>query len=300
MSKRLFSLLAAAWLSIAPQAGATDLGEPAQTPSTPAPTSEPISVNDWTFRVTPYGWLTSLKGSQTIRGRTSDVNASFVDVIDKTLGNGGSLIGLMTDMEARKGNFALFGDVIWEKVSVGKSGARSRSVAPGISGSLGAALDLKYQMAIVEAGGAYEFARWGPVSFDVLAGARYWNQTADLDLNVTGTLDLRDLAVSRNKAIARSGTVDWVDGFGGGRVRIALAPGQQLFFRGDVGAGGSKLSWQTIAAYSYDFGTKNGITYSGVLGYKALYVDYAQGTGRNRYRFDMLQYGPVIGLNIRF
>ncbi|KAB0265749.1 hypothetical protein [Microvirga brassicacearum] len=40
-------------------------------------------------------------------------------------------------------------------------------------------------------------------------------------------------------------------------------------------------------------GTYNGITFSGVIGYRALYVDYVQGEGRQRYEFDMLQHGPV-------
>jgi len=42
-----------------------------------------------TFRFTPYGWLTSLHSGQTVRGRAVDVNASFVDIIDATLGSGG-------------------------------------------------------------------------------------------------------------------------------------------------------------------------------------------------------------------
>ena len=41
-------------------------------------------------------------------------------------------------------------------------------------------------------------------------------------------------------------------------------------------------------------------TFSGVLGYKALYVDYAQGEGRRRYESDMLQLGPVVGISMRF
>ena len=228
------------------------------------------------------------------------MDATFIDVLANTIGKGGTLVALMADMEARKGPFALFGDVIWEKITLDPSGVRSRSVSPAISGALGAALDFKYQMAIVELGAAYEVAQLGPVAFDVLAGARYWNQTADIGLSVAGTLNLGDLSVSAGRAIARSGTVDWVDGFAGARARVTVAPGQNLMLRGDIGGGGSTFTWQALAAYSYDFTTRNGITYSGVLGYKALYVDYAQGSGRTLYEFDMLQHGPVIGLNIRF
>ena len=121
----------------------------------------------------------------------------------------------------------------------------------------------------------------------MLGGVRYWNQTASLSFDLATTLDVADLNLGRSRAIARSGTVDWVDGFVGARVRVALAPGHELFARGDLGGGGSKFSWQGLAGYSYDFAEKNGVTYSGIIGYKALYADYAKGEGRRRYEFDI-------------
>src|SRR5215212_1479688 len=54
------------------------------------------------------------------------------------------------------------------------------------------------------------------------------------------------------------------------------------------------------AAYSFDFGVYNGVTFSGVIGYRALSVDYAQGSGRTRYEFDTVQHGPVLGISARF
>ncbi|MFL5134583.1 MAG: hypothetical protein ACJ8C6_08510, partial [Microvirga sp.] len=118
-----------------------------------------------------------------------------------------------------------------------------------------------------------------------------------------GTLDIADLVVlGRNRAIAKSGSVDWTDPFVGGRLRVAVAPGHELFIRGDVGGFnvGSKFSWQAVGGYSFDFAEKNGIIYSGLIGYRALYVDYTQGEGRRRYEFDMLQHGPILGLTLRY
>jgi len=266
----------------------------------PGPPVLPIPASAWTFRFTPYGWLTSFNGNQTVKGRTAKVDASFIDIVDDTLGQGGTLIGLMADMEARNGRFALFSNVFWSKIGVEHSGVRTRSASPGVIGAVGTAADIKVSMAIIEAGAAYEVASFGSVSFDVLGGARYWYQRASLSFDLATTVDISDLTVGRNLAIARSGAVDWLDGFVGARMRVAVAPGQELFLRGDIGGGGSKFSWQGIAAYSFDFAEKNGITYSGIVGYRALYVDYAQGEGRRRYAFDMLQHGPVIGLSLRF
>ena len=171
-----------------------------------------------------------------------------------------------------------------------------------MTGTLGTSLNLDIEMAIAEVGAAYEVARSGPIAFDILAGARYWYQEADLSFGVTGTVEIGDLEVAGARAFARSGSVDWLDPVIGARVRYALAPGHELLLRGDIGGFGvgSDFSWQAIGAYGFEFGTYKGITFSGVIGYRALYVDYVQGEGRQRYEFDMLQHGPILGISARF
>jgi hypothetical protein len=266
----------------------------------------------WSVTFTPYAWLISLNGSQTVRGRTVDVDETFFDIVHDTIGKGGQLFAAMAQAEARYGPFAFFGDVVWEQFAIKGGGVVARSVRPGITAGLAATGELRGKMAIAEAGAAYEIARFGlpfgsvvsvPAAFDVLAGARYWYQQADVSFDIAGTLDIADLVViGRNRAIARSGSVDWADPFIGARLRLALAPGHEIIVRGDVGGFdvGSQISWQAIAGYQFDFAAWSGITFSGLLGYRALYVDYTQGEGRRRYEFDMLQHGPVLGLTMRF
>jgi len=272
---------------------AADLGPPP-----PAPVIEAPAVPGWTYRVTPYGWLTSMKGTQTVRGRSTKVDASFIDIVEKS----DTLVGLMGTFEARNGPFALYGDLVWSKVGVEGSNVRTRTPAPGITGTVGRALDLDFQMAIVEVGAAYEVARAGPLAFDVLGGARYWYQEADFSFEVARTVDIGDLELAGGRAFARSGSVDWLDPVIGARVRYVVAPGHELFLRGDIGGFGvgSDFSWQAIGGYGFDFGIYNGITFSGVIGYRALSVDYAEGEGRRRYEFDMLQHGPILGLSMRW
>jgi hypothetical protein len=108
--------------------------------------------------------------------------------------------------------------------------------------------------------------------------------------------------VSRNRPIARSGDMDWVDPLVGFRVRHQLAPGQGLVFRADVGGfdAGSQFSWNVLAAYSFTFAVRNGVTYAGLLGYRALSVEYEKGSGVNRYEYDVVQHGPVVGLTVGF
>jgi hypothetical protein len=264
-------------------------------PVTEEPVAAPVG---WTYRVTPYGWLTSIKGTQTVRGRSAKINASFIDIVEKS----DSLVALMGAFEARNGPLALYNDLVWTKIGVEGSNIRSRSLAPGVTGTLGTTTSLDFQMAIVELGAAYEVLRSGPLALDVLGGARYWYQEADLSLNVVGVIGQDDLVVAGGLAIARSGSVDWLDPVIGARVRYAVAPGHELFLRGDIGGfgAGSDFSWQAIGGYGFEFGTYHGIAFSGVIGYRALSVDYVQGEGRRRYEFDAIQHGPILGVSMRF
>jgi hypothetical protein len=272
---------------------AADLGPPPPSPAIEAPA--PLG---WTFRFTPYGWLTALDGTQTVRGRSVKVDASFIDIVEES----DTLVALMGDFEARNGPFGLLANVVWTKIGVDGGNVRTRTLAPGVTGTLGTSLNLDIEMAIAEVGAAYEVARSGPIAFDILAGARYWYQEADLSFDIAGAVDIGDLQIGGGRAFARSGSVDWLDPVIGARMRYTVAPGHELLLRGDIGGFGvgSDFSWQAIGAYGFEFGTYNGIRFSGVVGYRALYVDYVQGEGRQRYEFDMLIHGPVLGISAKF
>lgn len=97
-------------------------------------------------------------------------------------------------------------------------------------------------------------------------------------------------------------SVDWVDPFVGAVIRHELAPGQNLVLRGDIGGfgAGSQFSWNVLAAYSFEICKQEGVTYSGIFGYRLLDVDYEQGSGRTKYEYDVLQHGPLSGLTIAF
>ena len=88
---------------------AADLATPAPAAIVGAPVALP---SGWSFRFVPYGWLTSMKGTQTVRGRSTKVDASFIDIVEKS----DTLVGLMGAFEARNGPFALYGDLVWSKV----------------------------------------------------------------------------------------------------------------------------------------------------------------------------------------
>jgi hypothetical protein len=123
-----------------------------------------------------------------------------------------------------------------------------------------------------------------------------------INLALTGTLDIGDLDLSKGIAIARGGSVDWVDPLVGARIRHRLAAGQELLLRADVGGFGvgSQFSWNALAAYSWEFAVRDGVTYSGLLGYRALDVDYEQGLRPQQVRIQCAAARAGHGAHYRF
>ena len=289
------ALTLAALLALAANARADGMHAP-QAPVAPA--------GGWSYQFTPYGWTPWVQGDSTIKGRDFNVYASPVDVLEHLD------FAWMSYMQARKGPLTLFADVIYVDESTSGSVFSSRSLGQRISASLGAALSADYRFWSVEAGGIYEAMRWRSrqdagapdTVLEMLGGARYWHQELDVDVALAGTVNFDGLTVSGNRAIASSGGVDWVDPFIGARLRWQPAAGEEVALRGDIGGfgAGSKFTWQALATYNWLLCTRGALTLDGYLGYRALSVDYEDGSGTSRYVFDVVQHGPVIGITGRF
>ncbi len=266
----------------------------------------PGPLSGWSVSFTPYGWLTFLNGSVTVKDRTADLNINPVTVVEHL-----ERMPWFSYLEVRNGPVSFYNDVIYANIGGVVSGVKSFDrIDATISGSA----SLNATLAIAEFGGTYELAQWesggslkdpnAPASFtaiDVLAGARYWYESATLNLAVAGTVP-PDLTPAPGGAIARSGSVDWVDPLVGLRLRHEFAPGRELILRADIGGfgAGSQFSWNALAAYRIEIASNNGYTYSGIVGYRALEADYVQGEARTRYEWDVIMHGPVIGLSVGF
>ena len=146
----------------------------------------------------------------------------------------------------------------------------------------------------------------GQTAFDVVVGGRWWYQRLDMTLNFTGnvTVNTPDLQLSANRSqvFVNSGSVGWVDPLIGFRVRHHLAPGQHLSLEADLGGFGigSRISAEAQLAYGLEFGNALGVNWAGVLGYRALYVDYTQGSGSSFFQLNQLQHGPLLGVRGKF
>ena len=268
---------------------------------------DPVAQSGWEFRVTPYAWAPSVNGDVTVHGQSANIDMSFWDLFDS--GSSGaqldSLAALMGYVEARNGRWGIYGDIVWGKFDFSGDAVKQRNPIANLNVSAHAKGGLDYEITMAESGVTYEVARWArtnsATALDLLGGARYWNQELDLSLAVDASVDLGNLGLQRSGslAIARSGTLEWVDPFVGFRVRHELSPGRELQFLGDIGGFGvgSDLTWQLFAGYGFDFWQSS---LHGVIGYRALAVDYSQNNGPNKNNLDLILHGPVVGLSFRW
>ena len=70
--------------SIAITVGACCVAGAADMPTKAAPLTPAPAIPGWTFSLTPYAWAISLNGPVTVKGRTTDVDANFFQILDHT------------------------------------------------------------------------------------------------------------------------------------------------------------------------------------------------------------------------
>ena len=284
---------------------AADIAQPP-----PPPLSEP---DRWEVRFTPYAWTQNLTGDAAVRGRDFEVDASFFDLIEES----DSIVALMINGEARRGRFGIVTDFVYSRLTASQDFLTATNPVPGLSLTTAGDLGLEVEILITEAVAAYEAFQFGGGSvdgspsagstvIDLLAGARYWRIDGDLSLGVTGTIDAGALGVTvlGTRATAATGTVDWIDPIIGVRLRHSFTPRQQLSLRADAGGGiggGSDFTWNAIVAYTWETPFRPfGKTLSGAIGYRALYADYTEGAGNERFKWDLLVHGPAFGVSLQF
>jgi hypothetical protein len=252
-----------------------------------------------------YGWLISVSGSITARGQTVDINASFIDLVQKSQSVG----GLTGYFEADKGEAGMYVDFVYTSLGFGANNTGYRNPIAGLKITTSASAALTYKVFIIEVGGVYELFRWqhsehSSTAIDGVMAARYWNNSVAASFDATANVDLshRHLDRSFGIAIARADTIQWVDPVFGVRVRHQFTPHQEFIVRGDIGGFGlgSQFSWQAVAVYSYAWDLDGGQKLAALLDFRALGVNYSSGSGLDTVGINEMLYGPIIGVSYRF
>ncbi len=266
-------------------AHAQDAATPAATPSVLQETKSA----PWQVSVTPYVWGTALKGDVGVAKTSAKVDASFKDILDHLNG------ALMLSLELRKGRFGLLSDSVFADLEDSAASADNRLK-----------VDATAKMLIQNLAGTYRVGSWqladlgtaGPLSvtIDPYAGLRYTHLEIELD----GKLDLPDLGIDARRTADQS--EHWVDPIVGLRTSFTLGEHWNLVVGGDVGGIStsdqySAEAWSVIGYRFGLFGTGNA---SLLAGYRVLKQKYEDGSGRDRFDWDMTIHGPIAGLKIVF
>lgn len=228
--------------------------------------SEP-QPDHWTFSFAPYFWVAGITGDSGVFGLpTVHVDESFGDIL-KDIDFGFSAAG-----EARYGDFSILTDISYTRVT-------SDSATP--RGVLADSVGLKQETFTAMLGVGYTVLEDQNGHLDVTAGAKLWwtETTITFHGGPLGGISGRDDAV-------------WVDGMLGVRGVYSLTPQFYLTGWGMVGAGGADIDWDVMAGLGYNW--KDSI--SAVVGYRALGVDYSNGSLTN----DTVEHGPIVGVVFRF
>jgi hypothetical protein len=240
---------------------------------------KPDKDREWEFRVAPYFWFVSMDGNVTAKGQKSDVDTDFSDIWDEL-----NIAGMVT-FDARKDNWGFLGDVIYADLG------KSKSV-----GSID--IDPTVKLAWVSAGGFYRLGTWKlsdaagkdvpAVTVDGLFGARYTH--IDVNLDIKGFQN-------------RSGDKNWLDPLVGARAFFDLSEHWMLSLHGNVGGFGvgSDFTWEALGGigYRFRFFSKENNARA-VWGYRAVYQNYTDGSGNDKFEWDVTLHGPILGLVIEF
>ena len=206
-----------------------------------------------------------LNGSSTIGPSTLPLELSFNDVLSNM-----DMV-FTVHFEAQKNNLTLFTEIQYVDL---EPDTRMGPVKVNI--------DFKDIMA--ELGAAYRVAGDEKTDWEVLGGARYFEQDIEVDIGNIGPKIKSDN--------------NWWNGFIGGRVKHQLS--ENWMFEGRVDYGqGSSSNYSTNAVFFFDY-TFNEWG-SAFVGYKYMKIKYDNGrSGLNYYNYTAEQQGPLAGLNIKF
>lgn len=245
----------------------TSIAGPDPAQKNPAPMNTAPEEKEWWIRAAPYGWLTAIDGDVRIGRLSAPVDISMADTLEDL------------DM-AVMGVF----EAGWERWSIGLDvvyGKTSQDIGGG--GRLFRSFRFEQKQWLLTPFVTYRAIVTDNYHMDLVAGARITILEADL----TGRF------VGGGQTTAGS-DVEFIDPLIGIRGQADLTDKWSFRYYGDIGGFGasSDLVWQAFAGLGYDFTT----SVSGVVGYRALGVDYEKG----RFAIDTVSHGPVIGLEIRW
>jgi hypothetical protein len=243
-------------------------------------------ADDWQFRAMIYGYLPDITGSTTFpAGTGSEINADA----DKIVGH--LKFAFMGTLEAQKGRWGGFTDVMYLNVSGTTSGTRDLTIGGGaLPAGVTANASLDIKGTVWTLAGNYRVLTSPDVAFDAFAGARLLSVKENLGWEFSANVGS---VTGPGLTGGSEAKVDNWDGIVGVKGRWNFGANREWFvpYYVDVGAGDSNLTWQGIAGIGYAF--KWGEV---VAAWRYLDYDMKSGTKIESLNFN----GPAIGVAFRW
>jgi len=223
-----------------------------------------------------------MEGTIGAGGLKTDVSADFGDILEAS----DSICAFSGRLEVGTGAVGGFIEGMYSKLGV-----------DDVSGPAGFAdVDIVTEMFLLDFGLSYRLGTWEPsgaaaenahdLTLDLYAGARYTHL---------------ELTMEPATAAKRSDSKNWFDPIVGAKVVLPISEGWHAALNGDIGGFGvnSDFTWSTTCVLGYDF-SMFGSPATAYLGYRALGQDYSDQGGGDRFIWDIVQHGPIVGLTLRF
>lgn len=244
--------------------------------------------DSWQFGASFYGWFPDLSGQTSFTPPGGGSGAISVD-IENILEN--LEFTMMGSVEARKGRWGVFTDLIY--MDLGASQTETRKMTFGeqelpVDATANVNLDLTSW--IWSLAGSYQVLDKGWLKMDVIAGTRFVNVDQVLSWNITGNVG--EIPIPERGGNAEVELSNW-DAIVGARGRFEFGSQKSIFvpYELDVGGGDSDLTWQAVLGIGYSFGH---FEIAGVWRY--LYYDFSSDMAIADLSFS----GPALGMSYRW
>jgi hypothetical protein len=242
--------------------------------------------DEWQFRGLIYAYLPTISGSTTFpAGAGSNVNADSDKILDHLK------FAFMGTLEAQKGRWGAFTDVMYLNVSGSKSGTRDLTIGGAdlpVGVSSNASLDIKATVWTLAAN--YRVVAAPDAAYDVFAGARLVDVTEKLGWEFSANVGP---VVGPGQTGSSQTKLDNWDAIVGLKGRFNFGQNREWFipYYVDIGTGNSNFTWQAVAGIGYAF--RWGEV---VAAWRYLDYDFKSGT-----RIESLNLnGPAIGVAFRW
>jgi hypothetical protein len=257
-------------------------GEPVAAGAEAKDAALPAKGSDWRANLTAWIWIIGMDGTLGVRDVKTDVNASFGDILEAS----DSIFAFSGRLEVGAGAIGGFFDGVYSRVGV-----------DDVAGPVGLGdINVTNEIVLIDFGMTYRVGTWEPkggaaknahdLTLDLYAGARYTNIDLELDPALVAK---------------RSESESWFDPIVGAKLVLPISEGWHLALNGDIGGFGvsSDFTWSTTGVFGYDFHMFGAPT-TVYAGYRAIGQDYTDENGADRFIWDMVQHGPIVGLTLRF